>query len=459
MSQQAPTSTSAAPQNFPQVSTQVPIQHGPLVDDQGSFSVITPSDHAMSQVSSPSPSAAWQPPDHKSVELDDVLMLDRTEVLLRHYDREICPHQIALTVDGASNPYRKFILPLAYEQIGLLYAVLAITSFHLGTVNQDKYLRDTLAVVYRLRAIRSLADTIQAGISGNIHENERDALFATIQLLLLQDIHESGVSSHGVHITGAVSICNQLRLFDTLTQSDERAVFFLGNLAWLDIIRSFASPRRLCFSQDLRETISSLSGIEFEQVNGCPRKLFLLMGRILEHGKAHSEGGLNDSQLRCLLESARFELYTWNANDGKYPDNDKRWMAIAEAFRHACILYTSRLIDMGQPAESAIIQISVTAILDHVAEIPADCYLLELLVMPLFIAGADALSPYTRHYVIMRLDNIKAMAGVGNELIRVLLKSVWDARGNQKKHDKSNIPWMWFTRDNSSDRENDYLII
>lgn len=212
----------------------------------------------------------------------------------------------------------------------------------------------------------------------------------------------------------------------------------------LDIIRSFASPRRLCFSQDLRETISSLSGIEFEQVNGCPRKLFLLMGRILEHGKAHSEGGLNDSQLRCLLESARFELYTWNANDGKYPDNDKRWMAIAEAFRHACILYTSRLIDMDQPAESAIIQISVTAILDHVAEIPADCYLLELLVMPLFIAGADALSPYTRHYVMMRLDNIKAMAGVGNELIRVLLKSVWDARGNQKKHDKSNIPWMWF---------------
>lgn len=103
-------------------------------------------------------------------------------------DQEICPHQIALTADGAHNPYRKFILPLAYEQIGLLYAVLGITSFHLGTVKKDRYLRDTLAVVYRLRAIRSLADTIQAGISGNIHDNERDALFATIQLLLLQDV-------------------------------------------------------------------------------------------------------------------------------------------------------------------------------------------------------------------------------------------------------------------------------
>lgn len=77
---------------------------------------------------------------------------------------------------------------MAYEQVGLLYAILGITAFHMGTVKEDSYLRDTLAVVYRLRAIRSLADTIQEGISRNIHENERDALFATIQILLLQDV-------------------------------------------------------------------------------------------------------------------------------------------------------------------------------------------------------------------------------------------------------------------------------
>lgn len=69
-----------------------------------------------------------------------------------------------------------------------MYALLGITAFHLGTAKEDSYLRDTLAVVYRLRAIRSLADTIEAGISGTIHENERDALFATIQILLLQDV-------------------------------------------------------------------------------------------------------------------------------------------------------------------------------------------------------------------------------------------------------------------------------
>ncbi|CAG7931643.1 unnamed protein product [Penicillium olsonii] len=428
----------------PQMSTFVPFEISTLVDDQQQILDITLSDHAMSQDSPSDLSTVWRSPDHKAVELDDLLMLDRTETLLRHYDEQICPHQIALAADGAQNPYRKFILPLAYEQIGLLYAVLGITSFHLGTANEDSYLRDTLAVVYRTRAIRSLADTIEAGISGNIHENERDALFATIQLLLLQDIHESGISSHGVHITGAVSICKQLKLFDNLTKNDERAIFFLGNLAWLDIIRSFANPSRLCFSQELREKLSSLSSIDFEQVNGCPRKLFLLMGTILEHGKAHSSGGLDELKFQQLLESARFELYACNLDNGEYPDNDQRWIAVAEAFRHACILYTSRIIDLTQPAEAAVIQHSVTAILDHVAEIPVNCYLIELLVMPLFIAGADALSAHARHYILMRLDNIKALAGVGNDLIGSLLKMVWDARGNQQKHDRSNIPWMWF---------------
>lgn len=89
--QTAPTLASAAPQKSqlqqtetPHAPTFVPFQHNALVDDQQPLLDITPSDHAMSQASSPCLSVVWQPPDHKSVELDDVLMLDRTEVLLRH---------------------------------------------------------------------------------------------------------------------------------------------------------------------------------------------------------------------------------------------------------------------------------------------------------------------------------------------------------------------------------------
>jgi hypothetical protein len=276
-------------------------------------------------------------------------------------------------------------------------------------------------------------------------------------------IFESGISTHGVHITGALSICNQLRLSDTLSRENERTVFFLGNLAWqvspisfpvssspdaypirLDIIRSLADPRRLCFSPELRAAVATLSDMKFEQVNGCPREIFLIMGNVMEHAKAHATGKMETAEYERRLNACRYELYSWRLKPERYPNDNPRWPAVAEAFRHACILHTSRLLDMAQPAEAPIIQNSVTAILDSLAEIPADCRLIELVVMPIFMAGADALSPYARHYLLLRFDHIRSHGGVTSEMSVSLLKSVWDARGRQAKHDSSNIPWVWF---------------
>lgn len=146
-------------------------------------------------------------PEGRAVELDDLLMLERTELLLTYCvltlfsvtnnprltsgyldDQVICPHQIALPAAGADNPYQVYILPLAYEQIGLLYAVLGLTACHMGINKEDEYLRETLAVEYRVRAIRWLGETLRNGISGELDENERDGIFITIQILLLQDV-------------------------------------------------------------------------------------------------------------------------------------------------------------------------------------------------------------------------------------------------------------------------------
>ncbi|KAJ5776102.1 uncharacterized protein N7511_001113 [Penicillium nucicola] len=368
----------------------------------------------------------------RAVELDDLLMLERTGLLLSHYDREICPHQIALSDDKADNPYRLYILPLAYEQIGLLYAVLGLTACHIGIKEDDAYLRDTLAVEYQARAIRCLGETIQNGISGELGENERDGIFATIQILLLQDHGKSSLQPP-FHLNSNIG---------------DR----------LDIIRSLADPRKLCFSPALRETIANRSDLKFEQVNGCPRELFLIIGSVLEFAKAYESGHMDTRQYERLLNAARYDLHAWQLSSGVYPDDHSRWPAVAEAFRHACILHTSRLLDVYQPAEATIIQISVTAVLDAISEIPPNCHLIELLVMPLFMAGTDALSSYARHYVLLRYEHIKARAGFGHPAPISLLQSVWDGRGRQSKDDDRNVPWMSFTR-TESERQHDYLII
>lgn len=112
-------------------------------------------------------------------------------------DHAICPHQIALGDDHLNNPYRLYVLPLSYENLGLLYAVLGLSASHLGIMTADVHLRETLAVEYRLKAIRSLGGTIKNTFAGALHENDRDSVFAMIQILLLQDVSiPSGVFTY-----------------------------------------------------------------------------------------------------------------------------------------------------------------------------------------------------------------------------------------------------------------------
>ncbi|KAJ5598894.1 hypothetical protein N7510_011844 [Penicillium lagena] len=221
---------------------------------------------------------------------------------------------------------------------------------------------------------------------------------------------------------------------------------FDSNGERLDIIRSLADPERLCFSSEIREAIFTLSDAKFERVNGCPRDLFLILGNVLDYAKALAAGEIQKSQYEQLLLASRARFETWELEHSLYPNDDPRWVAVAEAFRHACILHTSRLLDVTEPSETPAIQRSVTAILNAASEIPSDCGLIELLVMPLFLAGVDTLEAHARHYVLIRLDDIKSRAGFGNATPVALLNIVWDARRNQPRNDPSNVPWMQFVR-------------
>jgi hypothetical protein len=101
-----------------------------------------------------------------------------------------------------------------------------------------------------------------------------------------------------------------------------------------------------------------------------------------------------------------------------------------------------------RPAEAAVIQDSVTAILDADSGIHTGP--IELVILPLFIAGADCISRHSRHYVILRLDGISAISGFSTELPKMLLRQVWDARSRQAKRECENILWTAFVSRSAS---------
>ncbi|KAL2863388.1 uncharacterized protein BJX67DRAFT_261123 [Aspergillus lucknowensis] len=392
-------------------------------------------------------------------EIKTILRLGQTKTLLHHYDTFICPHQLAEIGDDKDNPYRAYIIPLAKKQIGLLYAILGLSAIHLGKLTDNTTLHETTSVEYRVKAIRALSEQIRKSQNTSLSEEEQDGVFGTIQILLLHDIADCGISEHGIHITGAMSVCKSILNAGGFNGRRQRAVFFIGNLAWLDIIRAFAGTRRLCFTQDMREMVASASGHRFELVNGCPREIFLIIGRVLDKAKEYKLGWTTDEDFRTTLLSARLELYSWDPEKKSYPSSDPRWLSVAVAFQYACILHVHRLLDPSRPASGPEIQAAVSKILDATADIPADCTLIELLILPLFLAGADSLSPHSQYYILARFREIERRSEMRNPVPADLLKQVWAARAAQAPGTEGNVSWRDFTCFPELPRQHDYLII
>jgi len=190
--------------------------------------------------------------------------------------------------------------------------------------------------------------------------------------------------------------------------------------------------------------VASASGDRFELVNGCPREIFLVIGRVLDKAKEYKNGWTTDGDFRSTLLLANRDLYSWNPRDKTYPSADPRWLKVAVAFQFACILHVHRLLDPLRPARSPEIQEAVAKILDSTADIPVDCSLIELIILPLFMAGADSLSPHSQYYVLGRYREIERRSEMRNPVPTDLLKQLWAARSAQAPGHEENISWRDF---------------
>lgn len=203
----------------------------------------------------------------------------------------------------------------------------------------------------------------------------------------------------------------------------------------------------------------------------------MIIGNVLEHTKAYSAGAISHKDFGDGLQSLIQKLSNWDPSRCFYPDTDPLWLSIAEAYRHTCILRARRSLNETEPATEYHIQESVNQILDAIARIPASSPLIELLILPLFIAGADCLSIHSRHYILLRLDEIKARSEMSISAPQTILQKVWEARAQQSAHDRCNVPWMPFvslcanplvvmtinyllqTKNSDSTHQDDYLLI
>ena len=208
-------------------------------------------------------------------------------------------------------------------------------------------------------------------------------------------------------------------------------------------MRGLSGAEKLSFTQELRQSIFDQNDLVFETVTGCPPDIFLTIGDVLSDGKDYMAKRIPLERFKHDLTESESILREWSEDQEIYPTTDTSWKLLANAYRHVGLLRIMRFPDSFViPSCDSKIQESVSAILDACAGIPSNSPLAKRLLLPLFIAGADSLSPHQNHYLLIRINQIKDQTSFRNPAVTELLQTVWEARAKQDKDDRRNLPWM-----------------
>ncbi|KAH7178291.1 fungal-specific transcription factor domain-containing protein [Fusarium sp. MPI-SDFR-AT-0072] len=372
--------------------------------------------------------------------------------IIDYFDQTLSEHFI-IHVPGLDNPFREYVLPLAYQHQGILHALLGLSACHMhntGHANSQRLF--TVSLGYRLSAIRSLASLLHKEETSRLTPTEEEYVLAMVLLLVLHDarniflrVCESGVSTHGAHLTGVSFLCKRIACLDTSPRRSKTAMFLISALSWLDMLRGFSGAEKLSYSTEVRECVRDHGSLSLHTLVGCPPVIFFKIGQVLEAGKAYLAGELPVEQFEHLLDGAEKFFRGWDPDQGVYPTNHQEWRHLAEAYRHACLLRVMRFPDaFAISCDDPRIKASVSAVLDVCATIPRDSVFYKRLLFPLFLAGADTCSPHQIHYASWCINEIKHSTGFQHPAMTELLTKVWDERRTNPRG-WSNVPWMEFT--------------
>lgn len=105
-------------------------------------------------------------------------------------DEELTPG-LTIVVDGTENLFRRYLLPLACQQRGVLHAVLGLVACHLRSSRRD--MRKSIeadALSHRVAALRVLGSLLTREEVHGLKADEEEAVLAIILLLIFHDVRQ-----------------------------------------------------------------------------------------------------------------------------------------------------------------------------------------------------------------------------------------------------------------------------
>ena len=335
-----------------------------------------------------------------------------------------------------ANPLTGHMLPLAYENSSLLHALLGFAASHISPLEFPE--QSTVAIEQKVLSIQALGSLMLKEQCLVLSHVEEDIALSIVLLLLLQDICEIGISSHGAHLNGVVFLCT--RMAESIESLTPFRKFLLAALSWFDLLRGMSGAEKLAFPSIVRERVCGSSTFELETLSGCPKFVFKTLGDIIVHGKGFLAGDIGDAEFSGHLKCAEDELRRWEPAQAKLPSPDPAWPQLANAYRHVALLRVMRFPDaFATPCTNTAIRKSVQEILDTSAQVGWNSPYYRRLLYAVFYAGTDTEHSYQHHYVRLCLEQIIQTTGLMQPALLQLLELVWQERARDTYH--NNIPW------------------
>lgn len=435
----------------------------------------------------------------------------RMQYLINYYTEVISP--VIVAFDGPTNPYRSYILRLASESETLQHAISALSASNLRQRRESGELSTGKTDPARRSSMAHLTLTDKAWQSAPGYlsvENQRkeenyhksatvhliqkqfadpaqhrdDSVLATLLIVCLFHICESGVAKFRTHFAGAKKLLG-MRENATILKSKE-AKWFTRMFTWFDAMTATVNDREGQMQEGLLDMSSHLDeDWTLENLAGCDGKLFKIMAKLSRLNILSQNGVLDDISTTASCSAPvlapdlsywdNFHADTWMVNRSSaeiptssesYPDIRTRYgnewhqtrnalmswrldttpfssgnreapalsgdqqvdlLNISESFRYSALIYLERLALPYVPSSDPRIQTWVRKALHYIELVRSDVYLL----WPLFVTGSECVSEGDRDIIRQRCLDIQKDSGFSNNASCLkLLEKIWTSNVN-----------------------------
>ncbi|ODV97540.1 hypothetical protein PACTADRAFT_30989 [Pachysolen tannophilus NRRL Y-2460] len=365
------------------------------------------------------------------LKLTNLRYLDGTGLQLYQYYRDKLARIISV-VPEEENLYLKIFLPMAEQDLGILYGIIAWSGFHVGN---EFYENQGLHFIKK--ALNHINENpIDVGGNNNVTRELFDSRLATYLILCSAEICSGDVKKWSYYLScGAKMISSQgINSFN----SSKHRHWLVTNFAYHDILTSSINERGMHFDIRDYEQIINLNTFGLDPLHGISKPLFHIIGEINNlamESKSALIGELGDDlsvNLSKIVAAA--SILERKIDSSKPSPHDltsftkmkyiELQLTLFETFQLTCKLHLRHSV-LRQNPNSLEIRLLVRELMKRL-DVVLDTSVEGCLCFPLFIAGMNCPTESDRQLLLGKFKEFNKRYRYGNvERAGIVMEQVW----------------------------------